>query len=97
MPTSTQVSVGANSAQLFELGVIFGSLTVTLVRFAVPIFVAVIVYVSVSPTLTSSEPSSSALLGAGLSIPRLGVGTGTVSGSVTGSVWSLSAVPRLLI
>ena len=41
--------------------------------------VAVIVYVSVSPTLTSPLPSSSALLGAGLFTASVGFGTGLFS------------------
>ncbi|MEC4744636.1 hypothetical protein OO011_09025, partial [Cocleimonas sp. KMM 6896] len=66
MPLNTQVSPGATVKQLIVFGVILLSVTTTLVKVAVPLFVAVMVYVKVSPSLISPLPSSSALSGAGL-------------------------------
>ena len=88
VPTSVHVPAGATSAHgvVPAVGVINGSVTVTFVRFAVPALVAVIVYVNVSPTDTSPEPSSSAFDGAGLSTDNSGDVNVTVSSSVTTAV-----------
>ena len=78
------------------IGVIRSSVTVTSVRLDPPTLVAVIVYVSVSPTEMSPLPSASVdSVGAGFTTTSAAIGTGVVTESVTGSVWSESAVAVL--
>ena len=87
VPTNVHEPPVVNNAHGVDppVGVTKSSDTTTSVRFAAPVFVAVIVYVNVSPTDTSPEPSSSAFTGAGFTIDTVGVGATTVLSSVTGS------------
>ena len=86
VPTSVHVPPRVTKPQgvVPPVGAIRSSVTTTSVRFAVPEFVAVIVYVSVSPAEMSPEPSASIdNTGAGFTTVRIGEGNGVVSPSVT--------------
>src|SRR5207253_1114366 len=67
----------AKVAQVVELGVVIGSLTITLVNATEPLFVAAVAKVSTSPTVTWPLPSPSALPVSDLVAVTLGVSATT--------------------
>jgi hypothetical protein len=95
LPVSVQVCPGVSSAHGVEPpeGSASFVLNETSVRFAVPVFVAVISYPIVSPALTTPSPSTSVYSGSNASMESAGVGRKTVAGAGKGTkpVWSLVA------